>query len=83
VLSEYEAKGRVHDDARKERRHGAFKNVRKITPSYIELYFRQTQPYTNELSDTTYILEFIGKIVQLRYMCRVIEASEGARLGIC
>jgi hypothetical protein len=36
-----------------------------VSVSYIELYFRQTQQYTNELSHTTYILEFIDKIVQL------------------
>jgi hypothetical protein len=29
------------------------------TVSYIELYFRQTQQYTNELSHTTYILEYV------------------------
>jgi hypothetical protein len=41
--------------------------------AYIELYFRQTQQYTNELSHTTYTLEFIGKIVQLCYMFRLIS----------
>jgi hypothetical protein len=49
---------------------------------YIEFYFRQTQQYTNELSHTTYIHEFIGKIVQLRYMFRLIEPSSGAILTI-
>jgi hypothetical protein len=54
----------------------------KTSESYIELYFRQTQQYTNELSHTTYPLEFIGKIVQLRYMFRFIEPSSGATLTI-
>jgi hypothetical protein len=48
--------------------------------SYIELYLRQTQQYTNEISHKTYILEFIGKIVQLCYMFRLIEPSSGATL---
>jgi hypothetical protein len=54
----------------------------KLTIPNIELYFRQTQQYTNELSHTTYVLEFIGKIVQLRYMFRLIGPSSGATLTI-
>jgi hypothetical protein len=38
---------------------------------YIEPYFRQTQQYTNELSHTTYILEFIGNSTNIVYPLRL------------